>query len=231
VQLLLIRHGHPDYRTDSLTERGHVEAARLAEALDAFPIDAAFASSMGRARQTAEYTLARRGMDVTVCHWLRELDGRYGYTAAAPEWHPDDPSPSAYEVHPAGLMARSELYSYERWDDQVDYGPWLRPQCDALCSAFDDALSREGYVRQGLRYAVQGSNRRTLAFFCHGGVIATLLSHLLYISLPVALPLFVHETAGYSLLRSVEDDGHAAFRMVFLNSISHKDVAQIASHP
>ena len=72
---------------------------------------------------------------------------------------------------------------------------------------------------------------RTLAFFCHGGVIAALLSHLLYIPLPVALPLFQHDTAGFSLLRSAENDGHGVFRMVFLNSVAHKDVAEIARHP
>ena len=31
MKLLLIRHGDPDYERDSLTEKGHKEAALLAE--------------------------------------------------------------------------------------------------------------------------------------------------------------------------------------------------------
>jgi broad specificity phosphatase PhoE len=231
VQLLLIRHGHPDYYTDSLTDQGHAEAMRLAEALDPFPIDAAYISSMGRAQQTAQYTLERRGMQGHVCHWLRELDGRYGPDISPAEWGPDDPAPSAYELHPADIMSRPELYSYEQWSDQVAYGPWMRPQLEALYTAFDGLLEAEGYMRCGLRYVVTRSSTRTLAFFCHGGVIDALLSHLLYIPLPVSLSLFLHETTGYSLLRTVEAGGHAAFRMMFLNSVAHKDVSRIARHP
>ncbi len=231
MQLLLVRHGHPHYPTDSLTELGHQEAERLAAALDDFPIDALYVSTMGRALQTAEYTARRRGLTPVACDWLRELDGRYGLAVPAAEWSLEDPSPSAYELPPAGIMARRELYSYEQWQYQVPYGPWMRPQCDALFAAFDAVLSGQGYRREGLRYAVNARNQSTLAFFCHGGVIAALLSHLLYITLPVSLSLFQHDTAGFSLLRSAEEDGHAAFRMLFLNNLAHKDVAEIVRHP
>lgn len=231
MQLLLARHGHPHYPTDSLTELGHQEAARLATALDDYPIDAMYVSTMGRAAQTAEYIAQRRALTPTACDWLRELDGRYGPTVPTAEWTLGDPSPSAYEWPPTDAMARPVLYSYEQWHDQVPYGPWIRPQCDSLFQSFDAAMAANGYVRDGLRYAVSAPNQRTVAFFCHGGVIAALLSHLLYIPLPVALPLFQHDTTGYSLLRSVEKDGHGVFRMVFLNNVAHKDMAEIVRHP
>jgi probable phosphoglycerate mutase len=231
VQLLLVRHGHPHYPTDSLTELGHQEAQTLAAALDDYPIDALYVSTMGRARQTAAYTAQRRVLTPMACDWLRELDGRYGFSVPPAEWTLEDPSPSAYEVPAAHIMARSELFSYEGWQNQVPYGPWMRPQCDALFAAFDAVLADEGYGREGLRYAVRARNHRTIAFFCHGGVIAALLSHMLYITLPVALSLFQHDTAGFSLLRSAEEDGHAAFRMLFINNVAHKDVAEIVRHP
>jgi broad specificity phosphatase PhoE len=231
LQLLLVRHGDPHYPTDSLTERGHREAQRLAETLDIYPIDALYVSTMGRALQTAAYTAERRGLSPTRCDWLRELDGRYGPTVPSEDWRLGDPSPSAYELPAADLLARQELYSYERWASQIPYGPWMHPQCDALYRSFDALLAAEGYAREGLRYAVRLPSQRTVAFFCHGGVIAALLSHLLYVALPVSLALLQHDTVGFSMLRSVEEDGHAAFRMLFLNSIAHKDVAGLARHP
>ena len=43
MEILLIRHGDPDYANDSLTPRGVVEAQRLAEALTDVDIDDASA--------------------------------------------------------------------------------------------------------------------------------------------------------------------------------------------
>ncbi len=223
MQLLFARHGHPDYATDSLTAQGHIEAAALARALDGYPLDAIYVSTMGRARETAAYTLERRGQEGVLCDWLQEVDGRYGYPEAEPPpWAPGDPRASAYEIHPADLFARPRLYSYEDWHDEVPYGPWLRPRFDALQRAFDALLAEHGYERRGLRYQVQESNEGTLAFFCHDGVIRGLLSHLLYIPLPTALALFCHNTTGLTLLRSIEGKGQAVFGIEFLNNTAHK---------
>ena len=222
MRLLLARHGHPDYTTDTLTERGHDEAARLAAALDPYPLDTIYVSTHGRAQETAEHTLRRRGQEAIACDWLREIDGRYGYEGEAPEWVLGDPLPSAYELHPSDLFGCSQLYSYEAWHDEVAYGPWLRPRFAALQNAFDAMLAEQGYVREGLRYRVAESSDRTLAFFCHDGVMRGLLSHLLYVPLPAALSLFCHDTAGYTMLRSVEDNGYAVFAMVFINNAEHK---------
>ncbi len=223
MDLLFARHGHPDYATDSLTATGHAEAAALAVALDAYRLDRIYVSSMGRALETAAYTLQRRRQEAIVCDWLREVDGRYGYQEdEVPDWGPGDPRLSAYELHPAALFARPASFSYEAWQGEVPYGPWLRPRFDALQRSFDALLAQEGYEREGLRYRVRESNQRTLAFFCHDGVMRGLLSHLLYIPLPAALSLLIHETTGLTLLRTVEDNGYAVFRMVFVNNAEHK---------
>ena len=54
--LYIVRHGHPDYTTDSLTERGWLQAEAVGKRLAATGIDQVYASPMGRARQTAEPT-------------------------------------------------------------------------------------------------------------------------------------------------------------------------------
>ena len=52
--LYIVRHGDPDYATDSLTERGILQAEAVGKRIAASKIDRIFSSPMGRAKQTAE---------------------------------------------------------------------------------------------------------------------------------------------------------------------------------
>lgn len=52
--LYIIRHGEPDYTTDTLTERGRLQAEAVGKRMAASKIDRIFSSPMGRAIQTAE---------------------------------------------------------------------------------------------------------------------------------------------------------------------------------
>ena len=66
MKLLFIRHGDPDYEHDTLTEKGHREAALLAEKLCKIPIDEFYMSPLGRAQDTAAYTLNKLGKKAEV---------------------------------------------------------------------------------------------------------------------------------------------------------------------
>ena len=63
MKLLIIRHGDPDYETDSLTQQGWREAELLADRLEKLPMDAIYVSPLGRARDTAGVTLKRLGRE------------------------------------------------------------------------------------------------------------------------------------------------------------------------
>ena len=54
MRLIFIRHGDPDYDLDVLTELGHEQAKKAARRLLCENIDAVYASTHGRAWQTAE---------------------------------------------------------------------------------------------------------------------------------------------------------------------------------
>ena len=54
MKLLFIRHGDPDYETDSLTEKGRREASLLAKRIANTHIDECFVSPLGRAVLTAK---------------------------------------------------------------------------------------------------------------------------------------------------------------------------------
>ena len=53
MRLIFIRHGDPDYKNDSLTDRGKIEAQALVERVSSWEVDKFFCSPLGRARETA----------------------------------------------------------------------------------------------------------------------------------------------------------------------------------
>ena len=73
MRLIFIRHGEPDYKTDTLTENGKKEAAALAARTRSWDVDAFYCSPLGRARQTAQPTLDALHATATVYPWLQEF--------------------------------------------------------------------------------------------------------------------------------------------------------------
>ncbi len=74
MRLLFIRHAEPDYATDTLTEKGRREAALLAKAAPSFGMDHCFVSPLGRAQETAAYSMKTTGMTMKILDWLEEFD-------------------------------------------------------------------------------------------------------------------------------------------------------------
>ena len=73
MKLLIIRHGDPDYAKDSLTEKGKREAELLSERISRMDIKEFYVSPLGRARDTANVTLAKMNRTAEVLPWLREF--------------------------------------------------------------------------------------------------------------------------------------------------------------
>jgi len=215
MKLLIIRHGDPDYSIDSLTETGFLEADLLAAHLKDTPIDAIYCSPLGRARDTARPTAAAKGMAVTVLDWLREFDPAVDKpnrkASVAWDWLPQDwancPAfyhPTDWKEHPAFTAAG------------------VGEAAAAVWQGLDELLALHGYRREGNLYRAEVPNEKTIALFCHFGVTAVLLSHLLGIS---PMPLW-HGTcaAPTSVTRLVTEErreGIAAFRMGAFGDTSH----------
>ena len=72
MEILLIRHGDPDYAHDSLTPRGVGEARQLAAALLRLPLDELYVSPLGRALETCAFTAEAKSMEPITLDWLRE---------------------------------------------------------------------------------------------------------------------------------------------------------------
>jgi broad specificity phosphatase PhoE len=78
MEIILVRHGDPDYANDTLTTKGHEEARKLADFLADRSIDAIFQSPNGRARHTCEYTAKVKGIEPVTLEWLREVGIKRG---------------------------------------------------------------------------------------------------------------------------------------------------------
>ena len=74
MNILIIRHGEPDYANDSITERGADDARRLAAIIDRYHIDEFYVSPLGRARATIQPSLDRLGVQAEVLPWTAQED-------------------------------------------------------------------------------------------------------------------------------------------------------------
>lgn len=70
--LFYVRHGHPTYNPDCLTEAGFKEAEALVCRMKRIKPDKIFASTSTRAIQTAEPTAKYLGKEITLLDWCNE---------------------------------------------------------------------------------------------------------------------------------------------------------------
>jgi probable phosphoglycerate mutase len=74
MKLIIIRHGDPDYSIDSLTEKGWREAKLLSDRISAIKVKKFYISPLGRAQDTASFTLKKMKRKAEVLPWLREFN-------------------------------------------------------------------------------------------------------------------------------------------------------------
>ena len=73
MRIVFVRHGHPDYARDCLTELGHRHADAAARRLEGEGISRIFSSTCGRALETARHLADVLGLPVVRCDFMREI--------------------------------------------------------------------------------------------------------------------------------------------------------------
>lgn len=223
MRIIFIRHGDPDYQNDSLTEKGKREAALLSERVSSWEnIAEIFCSPLGRAKETASYSLKRLGREAVIYPWLRE----FAYMI-------DDPTTGRHGV-PWDFMPEywteiEEMYDKKEWKNTQIYrsNPELGPAYDEVCAGLDSILANYGYQRYHNYYVTKKPETpkkqdATIIFFCHLGVTCVMLSHLLGIS-PVALfhGFYLAPTCITVLAAEERVQGKAIFRTQVMGDTMH----------
>lgn len=232
MELIFVRHGDPDYSIDSLTERGWKEAESLVDRFKDIDVTEFFVSTMGRAKDTASFTLKSKNREAIPCNWLREFMANVNITEnpELAEAFPDTKvvdgityANVAWDMNPAYFAVRLEYYHPEDWKQSAvaKSGNFMEVY-EYVTTQFDKLLAEHGYVREGNLYKAVRSNREKLVFFCHYGVTCLLLSYLMNVS-PFILwhSISFAPTAVTSIFTEERKEGIAYFRANKIGDISH----------
>lgn len=215
MQLIIVRHGDPDYTIDSLTKKGKREAKLLAERLSKLNADFYYCSPLGRAKKTASYTLKALGKKAEILPWLREFEGK-----VQPE---GEKKPEVcWDRLPSVWTADGRYYTGEWHKTELMQKLDVYREYKKVCDGLDGLLLRHGYAHKGNSFEVQDSNHLKIVLFCHFGVESVILSHLTGISPMIYWHNFVAlPTSVTTAVTEEREKGVAVFRISSFGDISH----------
>lgn len=215
MKILIIRHAEPDYSIDSLTPKGRVEAELLSQKLIKSDIKDFYVSVLGRAKDTAEYTLKKLGRTAHICEWLKEFPPIIN--------RPDRENTCVWDWLPGDWTKTDEFFSRTEWANvEIMQKSKVYEEYTRVTAEFDKVLAKHGYVRNGNLYNAVNPNEDTIAFFCHFGVECVLLSHLINVSpMPIWHGTCALPSSVTTLVTEERRKGIASFRMTGFGDLSH----------
>ncbi|MDD6102718.1 MAG: histidine phosphatase family protein [Clostridiales bacterium] len=216
MKLILIRHGEPNYETDSLTPKGEAEAALLQERLRNIDVKKYYCSPLGRAKKTAEIALAGTGITPEILPWIREFNG-----------HCNDPRDGHYrhcwDLLPKDWTSYPEMYDKDKWstsplyeNTDVDY------EYGIVKAGIDNFLKEYGYIHTGNYFTIEKSNDDTIVIFCHMAVSLLIIGYLTGIAAPLMWHgFFAAPTTFFEIQTEERADNIAYFRVRAMGDYSH----------
>ncbi len=243
MRIIFIRHGDPDYVNDALTDKGVREAKLLSDRISKWNTDQIdfYCSPLGRAQQTASYSLERIGRTAVTYDWMREFYYRV-----------DDPTTDRFGV-PWDFMPEywteiPEIYDKEAWKKTEVYSsnPDLVPAYQQTCRDLDRLIETYGYKRYHNYYInvntaahtsvpqtkvsadldagmhnASGKND-TIVIFCHLGITCVMMSHLLGFSPALLCHNFYLAPTSVTILATEERQNNIAyFRAQVIGDTNH----------
>lgn len=224
MKLLIIRHGDPDYEHDSLTDRGRLEAAALADYYKDYKIDKFYVSPLGRAQLTAKYMMDAKGVTGTTCDWMRE----FAPAVKRPDLVVRERS-CCWDWLPQDWTEIDEFYDADKWyKHPIMAEAGIEKEYKWVCDGLDELLANHGYVRDGRKYKVTKGNDDTIALVCHFGLESVLLSHLMSVS-PMILwhGMCAAPTSVTTVYTEERREGIASFRVRRFGEVAHLNAADI----
>ena len=216
--LYIIRHGDPDYTTDTLTDRGWQQAEAVGKRIAAAKIDRIFTSPMGRARQTAEPACRLLGLEAQVEPWTHEIGDE------------------RLTVYPDGVKKSVTLLqnTYYRENGNMDLSynesltcPGFRESemgkaLDYVEKNGNEFLARLGYQEENGVYRILRNNEEKVALFCHGAFSRAWISRLLHLPVHMMWASFSYTHTGVTVIEfRNNENGVTAPKCLCYSDISH----------
>ena len=216
--LYIVRHGDPVYETDSLTERGRLQAEAVGKRIADSKIDRIFSSPMGRAKETAAPACRLLGLECNIENWAHEIEDE------------------RLTPFPDGVM-KSVTYvqnTYFRRNGNMDLGYDKAFDCEGfnqtqmkkavsyIEEGGRDFLERLGYKEENGIYRILKPNDEKVALFCHAAFSRAWLSVLLHIPINIMWSSFSYTHTGVTVLEFKNNkDGYTAPQCLCFSDMSH----------
>ena len=215
MRLLMVRHGHPNYELDCLTPLGHLQAEAAAERLRNEKIDVIFASTCGRAVETAEHTASRYGQSVTQLPFMQEVSWSYSDKLNEPEAHP-------WNLVDRMILEGKTLHN-SNWRDIPPFqGNSICTNVDLIARGIDGWLETLGYTREGEYYRAGENTNKTVALFSHGGSSSAALAHILNLPFPYMIQVFRADFTSITVLNFPDTPGKLVTPVIeLMNDCAH----------
>ena len=212
MRIIFVRHGHPNYVNDCLTELGRKHAAAAAERLKDEGISEIYSSTCGRAYETAGYVAEKYGLPIVKCEYMREI-----------YWGSVDNEPIPFDGNPWStvddMVAKGKRLLNPNWAKEE---PFVRNKMvgyvENIATALDEWLKTLGYTREGLYYRVadmesvnadgsRSNTAKTIAAFGHGGAGSAIYSHLFNIPYPFVCTTMNQDYTGITIVELPDTPG------------------------
>ena len=202
MRIIFVRHGHPDYEKDCLTELGHLQAEAAAQRLKDEKIDRVFSSSCGRAAETAQHIADVHNMQVQLCDFMQEIP--WGNLEGQPPL-PHNGNP--WEVC-SEMVANGQSITSENWAEEE---PFCKNKfvlnVRRVAKDFDQWLKQFGYEREGRHYRVKNGSDETVVMACHGGSGSAVYTHIFNIPLPFVCKSIAMGLTAITVVKFGEEEG------------------------
>lgn len=219
MKIYFVRHGHPDYKNDCLTDLGKKQAQAAAERLKNCYIERVFSSTKGRAIQTAEYTAKQFDLQVIPCDFMQEIG--WGSIDGEPIFANGQPWLVADKLLSEGKsLFNSDWFSVPPYSENKVVSSYK-----TVADGIDTWLSELGYKREGDYYRVTGKDTySTVAMFSHAGASTAALSHMFNIPFPQLCEMVDIECTSVTVVEFLNNTGELVspkFRI--LNDAKHTE--------
>ncbi len=216
MRILIVRHAEPDYTLDCLTEKGRREADLLGERLAKIPATAYYVSPLGRAQETAGYTLRRVGREAVTLPWLAEYRGRVPVADTLRTRVP-------WDFRTQEWVDRPLLMDRDRWtEDALISGGNVAEIWRETTEGADALLAEHGYRREGGVYRCAENRDDTIVLFCHYGIGMAVLAYLTNLPpLPLWQGFLFVPSAITTLITQERLPGTVEFRCICAGDVSH----------